>query len=82
MSEWQPIKTAPKDGTVVDLWVTYRGGGSRSPSCVWKKTPNAFPTWVSPSHGDWEYGYGRMTGVTPTHWMLPPAPPKPLEPTA
>jgi hypothetical protein len=29
---WQPIETAPKDGTVVDLWVRGRG---RVTDCVW-----------------------------------------------
>lgn len=43
MSEWQTIETAPKDGTLVDLWCSYinRDGkieiakDSRSADCFW-----------------------------------------------
>lgn len=73
---WQPIETAPKDGTIVDLWVqgAMQANGEysqrRSPQCH----SNGWD-WISPLDGDWEYGGGRMWGCRPTHWMPVPAPP-------
>lgn len=63
--DWQPIETAPKDGTVVMLyWPTI--------------SINAYPA-VGFNHDD-DYGwawsqwmdYGE---IFPTHWMPLPAPP-------
>lgn len=35
-SGWQPIDTAPKDGTVVDIWlVDEKGEGWREPNAYW-----------------------------------------------
>lgn len=75
MGDWQSIETAPKDGRVVDLWCMGEMGHDgkhryrRSPECYWNGQ------WVSPMHGDWEYGNGRLRGLNPTHWMpLPEAP--------
>ena len=35
MSEWQPIETAPKDGTVVDMWHVH---GFRIADVWWDET--------------------------------------------
>lgn len=66
---WQPISTAPKDGTHILLWVgtTYRGywatfsdnGAWDDPLLYWQKADTAF----SP--------------LTPTHWQPLPPPPEP-----
>lgn len=64
MSEWQPIDTAPRDGTeilICDAVTTY--------------TPyRAYPALWEPEYGwrdpDWDGGYD------PTHWMPMPPPPK------
>jgi hypothetical protein len=61
---WQPIETAPKDGTAVDLWK-----GVRLTDCYWCSLPYA---------GDIPWGWtcqslGRITN--PTHWMPLPADP-------
>lgn len=71
MSEWQPIETAPKDGTDIDIWASFGSGGERY-------------TNVSFLRGAWrvlgvneldQTTYVEVDG-TPTHWMLPPEPPK------
>ena len=61
---WRPIETAPKDGTVVDLWSC-----CRLTDCRWESSPYA---------GDISWGWtnqslGRITSAT--HWMPLPAPP-------
>lgn len=38
-AKWQPIKTAPRDGTIVDLWLT---GGGRMTDQWWEEEDN---TW-------------------------------------
>ena len=62
MRQWQPIETAPKDGTIVLLWGTYG-----SMMCA-----NSKPIVGWFSRGWWTE---RMTLSHVTHWMpLPDAP--------
>ena len=71
---WQPIETAPKDGTIVDLWV----GGKRHANCFWACA-------VGDNDGSWRqqwaeydassFGVFETVGKEPTHWMPPPNPP-------
>lgn len=76
MSKWQPIETAPKDGTEFIAWCEYDGVYTAS-YC------NITNEWVS-SWRNWEvmdgvrcsmYYYKELTG--PTHWQPLPHPPKP-----
>ena len=71
--KWQPIETAPKSGTVIDLWNL---AGFRYPNAAWDIThygsgPDDIYGWTdSNSHG-W------LDVKTPfTHWMPRPAPPE------
>ena len=76
MSEWQPIETAPKDGTVVDLWNIK---GHRLTDIRWVVEPRdgvAHPNcimdgWKRPSYVPWEC----LTPDQFTHWMPLPQPP-------
>jgi hypothetical protein len=69
--EWQLIDTAPKDGTIIDLWWVRNDGSDKSyrrPDCRWAEHMGG---WV------WE---GIWNGTTPknwtaTHWMPRPKPP-------
>jgi hypothetical protein len=69
MSEWQPIETAPRDGTDVLVYVPKPHWHYPPPA-----TPGVFEAW---------YGYGKWkidtddngTWVEPTHWMPLPSPP-------
>jgi hypothetical protein len=67
VSEWQPIETAPKDGTHVVLLVP----GCRSVAVVghWFD----FGQVVHGVTGFWE---ASATQIAPTHWMPLPEPPK------
>lgn len=74
MSEWQPIETAPKDGTMILVW-----DESSSPGVV-------AAYFLSETHDDeewsgWIYGDQLLAdadpeGPLPTHWMPLPEPPK------
>jgi hypothetical protein len=68
---WQPIETAPLDGTLVDLWVRGpRNPGARCPDC-----------WYE--NGRWKHDHGRdgvgspefYVGDLPTHWRPIPSGP-------
>lgn len=75
--EWQPIKTAPRDGT----WILLSGGsvcqfwdGETKPACV----VGQFLSFPPPAE-EWQFAwydsgfYGSYN--SPTHWMpLPPLP--------
>lgn len=68
MSEWQPIETAPKDGTTIDLWLQ---AGERIADARWNR--DAWRFWCQDEFEsmDWIKIVGRAT-----HWMPLPEPPK------
>lgn len=76
MSEWQPIETAPKDGTEIIVW-----DGGRADMVRWQdyEFQNSGASWCM-ARGDTAHeGYVGYYGVhmveNPTHWMpLPDAP--------
>ena len=63
MSEWQPIETAPRDGTLI---LTF--DAEQESQCLvshWKDSLDY-----------WEPGTWRDDGGTPSHWMPLPEPPE------
>ena len=68
--EWQPLKTAPRDGSKLDVWTE---NGVRYVDVFWYEGP-AFP------EGAFVYYDSNLRDLIDvedaTHWMLPPAPPK------
>ncbi len=73
-SEWQPIETAPRDGTPVDLWglnlLSYDKRGQR----ICNVKFGTVTDWIGRENDDWQHGRGE--GFEPTHWRPLPAPPK------
>jgi len=76
MSEWQPIETAPKDGTEFQVWMP-------SPSEHWPEgwweakarfnpATECFETWGRVDYDEEGWGFCEL----PTHWMPYPEPPK------
>lgn len=78
MSDWQPIDTAPKDGTVILL-----AGGTwgddeladapRVMAARWYKTNRGNYCWNA---CEAEAGYSIFPYKNPTHWMPLPEPPE------
>jgi hypothetical protein len=61
--QWQPIETAPNDGTGVDLLISFYSDVFRMTDCYWDKS----------SHSWFCRGSGRYCPYPPSHWMLPPS---------
>ena len=73
---WQPIETAPTDGTEIDVWSVVNSGqpvadGKRVPDVHWDTTGSlgGFVAWDC--YADWF-----IAVPYPTHWM--PRPEAPL----
>lgn len=79
--EWQPIETAPRDGTVIDLWAD----GLRIANCAWGKPDHCCgeagqycdSEWHDQPEGwvDTSFNEFLWTAHPPSHWMSIPAPP-------
>lgn len=76
ISAWQPIETAPRDGTHI-LGYIYD-----EPDVIWFETSKNWPTdpvginaWTNGvvSNGGYDCGYNI---IEPTHWMPLPEPPQ------
>lgn len=81
MREWQPIETAPKDGTMIDVW--NRGYGRRIPNVCWREQDKGITGemgWAlsagtcGPDDFFERWQYLEVEDVT--HWMPLPEPPK------
>lgn len=85
--DWQPIETAPRDGTVIDVW---REDGGRD-TVFWGKPSHSCGEAESYCDSDWhsirapgwvcntfDEFIGRKHNPF-THWMPLPAPPAPKE---
>ena len=74
MTEWQPIETAPKDGTEILLWGPYceRPSPAKWYDGKWCAYWDGFR--VIESEGDFGTDYREFD--VPTHWMPLPDPPK------
>lgn len=70
MSEWQPIETAPRDGSEILLWVGRAWNG---------RLPFVGSYWFgNETKGFWMnefYNGGQVPNFAPTHWRPLPAPP-------
>ncbi len=69
-TRWQPIETAPKDGTFVLLW--WPRWQPRQPT-IGRFGIHGIQQWWAPEVLEWE-------GDGPTHWMPLPLPPSPDAP--
>lgn len=72
---WKPIETAPRDGTLVDLWFANEGETWRVTDCAWHD--NAFldkGAWMTPRDGVIIAPVG-LPWIQPTHWMPMPSGP-------
>ena len=83
MSDWQPIETAPKDGTVIDLWIVGSDDNVDFYSSTARKVRNKPFRVGRATCFRWEQrggnppawypiaglGYPLSPEVDPTHWM-------------
>lgn len=69
--EWQPISTAPKDGTAVLTYGTLHGDyGYTEDEKIITLAYCVSGTWICQKSNRYSSGY------TPTHWISLPPPPK------
>lgn len=71
MNEWQPIETAPKDGSRV---LAYQPDGRWQSKRTCRGETIELVYWHQPGNPD-SAGFW-MPSIRPTHWMPLPEPPK------
>lgn len=71
MSEWQPIETAPKDGTLILAWHRYMGPAIIYWGCIQAHSPIFF--WIPASC---KILHWLSDAEAPSHWMPLPEQPK------
>ena len=77
MSEWQPIETAPKDGSTILIY------GDNEVSVVFWEVRRTLGAWRCTGYGDLAFEDdgspysppSRLIPQNPTHWMPLPVPP-------
>lgn len=77
MSEWQPIATVPKDGTIVLVWLADADDEDRKFYCLGDSRISAGWCW---REGKMRPATGLalpVVTVRPSHWMPLPDPPRP-----
>lgn len=70
---WEPIATAPKDGTPVDLWIPAGATGNESGTSS-RATDCQFIAGEWQLNGEWSLPWLQEA----THWMRLPDPPAPI----
>jgi len=71
VSDWQPIETAPKDGTAILGFIPSRGGYVAD-----QRVANLH--WTNWGNGEWEFTNSGHKCFDPvTHWQPLPIPPQP-----
>lgn len=79
MNGWQPMATAPKDGTPIGIWT--RGGSLVKAVWTWgideePETGEPRSAWVAAREGehpfDWEEGVCRSDSDQPALWIALP----------
>jgi hypothetical protein len=85
---WQPIETAPRDGTVVLIWVISKDGDNVCVPGIWDTQletlndslpPEEYPDpghWMIPMYGAKNGGWCDDLYREPTHWRPIPSAPK------
>jgi hypothetical protein len=91
--EWRPIETAPKDGTLMDMWCVPPEGsdfphGIRLTDCSWHNADDVFnhTGWMRVlDDGNYDLVDGPPSNTlglprwVPTHWQPRPAAPEPMK---
>ena len=72
MTDWQPIETAPKDGTSILVTIFHDDGSYWGQDIVWWDDWTKF--WASGGYDWMKVKYDDTENIT--HWMPLPPPPK------
>lgn len=74
MSVWKSINTAPKDGTLVDLWGINHLRFDKEQHRITNVSFGDVVDWMGRERKDWRHGRGE--DFEPTHWMQRPKSPQ------
>jgi hypothetical protein len=66
-SNWQPIETAPRDGSKIDIFIDYDEGGERYPDAYFCKQSKVFCWNIEGTGKRIEF-----SATPPSHWIAPP----------